>query len=135
MFANILMRLAAKALVQLLAVRSHFRNRYWRPAFTSALVLLQVHLFLLTVFHHHDSDFFQNRPATLSQGRFHTPPAVDAAFVCTACQIIRHGAMRPSLGPQAPQVASSVPLRLNVLRDDLPSLQKIAAFGRAPPIA
>ena len=116
-------------------VRGHFRNRYLRPAFTSALVLLQVHLFLLTVFHHHDSDLLQKRPATVGQGRFHTPPTVDAALVCTACQIIRHSAMRPSVGPQAPQVASAVPLRLAVPRDYLPSLQKIAAFGRAPPLA
>lgn len=99
------------------------------------MVLLQVHLFLLTVFHHHASDFLQNVPATVSQGRQHAPRAVDATLICTTCQIIRHSASRPTLAPQAPQIASAVPLRVAILRDDPPSLQRVATFGRAPPLA
>lgn len=125
----------ASDLIEYTTVRGYFRSRNWRSATTCALVLLQVHLFLLVVFHHHDSDFLQSRPATVTQGREHTPRAVDATFICTTCQIIRHSASRPTLGPPAPQVASAVPLRQAIPSNDLPSLQRVAVFGRAPPLA
>jgi hypothetical protein len=94
-----------------------------------------VHLFLLTVFHHHNAEFFQNQPAAIGQESHHTPLAADASLICTTCQIIRHSAMRLTPGAQAPQVAHVVPLRMASLCDDLPSPRRIAIFGRAPPLA
>jgi hypothetical protein len=128
-------RLPTWDLVEYKAVRGQFRNRYWQSATTYVLVLLQVHLFLLIVFHHHNSDYLQNGPATVTQGRQHLPRALDTTLVCTTCLIIRHSPLRPTLGPQAPQIAAAVPLRVAMLRDHLPLLQRVAALGRAPPLA
>jgi hypothetical protein len=121
-------------LVECMAVRNYFRNRGWRTATTFALVFLQVHLFLLIVFHHHNSDYLVNQTPVVGQ-RHHTPIAVDTNLICTTCQIIRHSPLRPTLGPPPPQVDFVAPFHLAIVRDDLPSFQKIAVFGRAPPLA
>src|SRR5690349_4718278 len=116
---------AAKLLVRYMTVRNYFRNRCWRSATTFALVFLQVHLFLLIVFHHHSSDFLVNQAPVVGQ-HHHTPNAVDTTLICTTCQIIRHSPLRPTLGPQPPQVDSVAPFHVAMVREDLPSLQKIA---------
>jgi len=102
---------------------------------TGALALLQLHIFWVTIFHHHESSAFPLQSSTVQQGSRHIPLAVETSLVCTACQIVRHGALRPTLGPQALRPASAAPLRMAVLRDHLSLLQPVVIFGRAPPLS
>jgi len=116
-------------------VRGLFRNRYVRPITTCALALLQINLLWLTLFHRHDDLPYSTRPSTVQQGRQQAPLVVDTGLLCNACQIVRLGALRPSVSPQAPRIASLVPLRVSVHRNDLRSHQRIVVFGRAPPLS
>src|SRR5579859_704003 len=116
-------------------VRGFFRNRYLRPVTTCALALLQINLLWLALFHRHDTCTFSTQPVSVQQGRRESPLVVDTALLCNACQIVRQSALRPSVSPQAPRIASLVPLRLAVQRNAPRSPQRIIVFGRAPPLS
>ena len=118
-----------------MAVRGLFRNRYLRPVITCALTLLQVNLLWLALIHRHDVFPYSTQPVTVQQGRRQSPLVVDSALLCNACQIVRLSALRPSVSPQVPRIASLVPLRLAVFRTDLRGHQRLVVFGRAPPLS
>lgn len=116
-------------------VRGFFRNRYLRPVTTCALALLQINLLWLALFHRHEAFTYSTQPVSVQPGRRQLPLVVDTALLCNACQIVRQSALRPSVSPQAPRIASLVPLRLAVRRNDPRSPQRIVVFGRAPPLS
>jgi hypothetical protein len=111
------------------------RTRKSRSVITCALALLQLHISWVTVFHRHESPPFSLKPPTVQEGSRTVPLALEASLLCTACQIVRQGALRPTLSLQAPRPGSAAPLRIAVLRNHLSSLQTIVIFGRAPPLS
>src|SRR5271169_6410852 len=116
-------------------VRGFFANRLLRSSLTCILALLQVHLFWLTIFHHHEETIVSTQPATFQQKNPNSPAAVETGLVCTACQIVRNSALRPTVSPQAPGLISSVPLHLAVAHNNLRPVLRVVGFGRAPPLS
>jgi hypothetical protein len=116
-----------------MSLRGLGRTRNSRSLITCALALLQLHIFWVTVFHHHDSLAFPLQPSTIQEGSQHTPLAADASLLCTACQIMRHGAAQPTVAFQLPAPATLVPFLPKRVLIKIHSLQQDAFNGRAPP--
>jgi hypothetical protein len=100
---------------------------------------MQLHLLVVLVLHHHclpqiALDFLTT-PTEIGQTNRQSQPANSAQNYCTACQILRHGAVRPALGnPTAHHslVAQFLgPRAVTVVF----STQPTAWHGRAPPLA
>ncbi|HEX5411090.1 MAG TPA: hypothetical protein VFZ27_04445 [Terriglobia bacterium] len=115
------------------------KNRKWRRATIWVLAAMQLHLLLVLVLHHH---VLRGLSLELSTAKTEVgqaeqpiyPPGVEHGF-CTACQILRHGAVRPSLGNPTPHRSSVAPFLAPrfavIVRCALPS----PWHGRAPPLA
>ncbi len=110
-------------------------SRHVRYIVTWALALLQLNIFWVTAFHHHDALILHGQTPSVQVASHFVPAGAEASLVCTACQIVRHGAFRPSIRPEAPRPAASVPFQIAVLRGDLRSSQQVIIFGRAPPLS
>ncbi|HET7212931.1 MAG TPA: hypothetical protein VFL79_05045 [Terriglobia bacterium] len=103
------------------------------------LAVLQVHLLVVLVLHHHvvpgSALEFSNAPTTIGQGgRQSLPPGAEQGY-CTACQILRHGAVRPTLGNPTLHYSSVATLLSPLSATIIVSSQPSPWYGRAPPLA
>jgi len=108
-----------------------------RFAYTLAvysLVLLQVHLACVAVLHHHGETATWWHAPWVSGCGAQQSPAVGDSLPCTACQIVRHGAVRPATATAIFQPAVSVPLPARMTQGIYRSLQPAISYGRAPPL-
>ena len=99
-----------------------------------SLVLLQVHLACVAILHHH------GEPATQWHAPWVNGPVAQRSsgggngLPCTACQIVRHSAVRPATATVVFQPAVSVPLPPRLTQDIYRSLHPVISYGRAPPL-
>ncbi|HET9177101.1 MAG TPA: hypothetical protein VFQ24_01950 [Terriglobia bacterium] len=115
------------------------KNRRWRRATIWLLAVMQLHLLMVLVLHHHvlreiALEFSQAR-TTLGQTEKPSLPAGAEHGFCTACQILRHSAVRPSLGSPAPHRSSLAPFLAPRFAAVVLSTQTPPWHGRAPPLA
>ncbi|HET7100662.1 MAG TPA: hypothetical protein VFJ52_05880 [Terriglobia bacterium] len=118
---------------------SFLHGRSWRRATTWLLAVLQLHLLIVLVLHHHVLPEialgFSNTPTSIGQaGRQSLPGGAEQGY-CTACQIVRHSAVRPSLGNPTPYLSSVAPLLPPLSAIVVHSAQPSPWYGRAPPLA
>jgi hypothetical protein len=121
-------------------VFSFSKRRSWRAATTWLLAAMQLHLLLVLALHHHILPTFSlglstTTTATVSQTHSPPQPANGEQRYCTACQILRHGAVRPSLGNPTPHRSTVRPLLAPRAATDILTAQLSAWYGRAPPLA
>ncbi len=120
-------------------VFSFLKRRSWRRATTWLLAVLQLHLLLVLVLHHHVLPGmaleFSNTPTTIGQAGRQSQPVGAKQGYCTACQILRHSAVRPSLGNPTPHRSSVAPLLSPLSATVVHSAQPSPWYGRAPPLA
>jgi hypothetical protein len=119
-------------------VNGLLKRGFWRRATTWLLAMLQLHLLVVLVLHHHVLPGvaleFSNMPMTVGQAGRHSLPAGAEQGYCTACQILRHSAVRPSLSSPASQHASVAPLMPPLSATIVLSAQPSPWYGRAPPL-
>jgi hypothetical protein len=115
------------------------KSRSWRRATTWLLALMQLHLLVVLVLHHHVlsgiSLDLTDTPTNISNTNRQSQPVGGPTSYCTACQILRHSAVRPSLGNPAQYRSSVAPLRSLLAAAIVVSTQPAAWHGRAPPLA
>jgi hypothetical protein len=115
------------------------KSRSWRRATTWLLALMQLHLLVVLVLHHHvlSGIFLELTQTTtsISQTGRQSQPAGATQGYCTACQILRHSAVRPSLGNPTQYRSSVAPLLSQIAAAGSLSAQPAAWHGRAPPLA
>ena len=99
------------------------------------VLLAQINLFWVSVLHRHEEGTLPARGTTLQGGERSSGPVLATGLLCTACQIVRHGAARPTLGTRAPNLAASSPIRLTVDLSQSPFHARYVAYGRAPPLS
>jgi len=120
-------------------VLSFLNRRWWRRATAWLLAVLQLHLLLVLVLHHHVLPGialeFSNAPTTVGQAGRQSQPVGGEQGYCTACQILRHSAVRPSLGNPTPHRSSVAPLLSSLSAAVVFSSQPSPWYGRAPPLA
>jgi len=120
-------------------VLSFLKRRSSRRATTWLLAVMQLHLLVVLVLHHHVLPGvtleFPNMPTTVSQTSRQSQPVGSEQGYCTACQILRHSAVRPSLGNPAQHHSAVAPLRSLLATALVAFAQPAAWHGRAPPIA
>ncbi len=110
-------------------------SRFWRPVIIWAMMALQVHLLLVAVLHHHGSMGLSQSAATLQADHQVSPPALNDGLLCTACQIVRHNAVRPALTTPIPELAAATPMPRAFAISRYHLLVTTVANGRAPPLA
>jgi len=115
------------------------KRRSWRAATTWLLAAMQLHLLLVLALHHHILPQllleFSTTKVTIAQTNRPSQPANGEQRYCTACQILRHGAVRPSLGNPTPRRSLVSPLLAARAATDVLTSQSSAWYGRAPPLA
>jgi hypothetical protein len=115
------------------------KRRSWRRATTLLLAVMQLHLLVVLVLHHHVlqgiSLEISRTTTSIGQTDRQSQPVGAAQGYCTACQILRHSAVRPSLGNPTPHRSSAVPLLAPLSAAVVLSAQPSAWHGRAPPLA
>ena len=118
---------------------SFMKRRSWRAATTWLLAAMQMHLLLVLALHHHILPEFSLELSTttvkIGQTDRQSQPANGEQRYCTACQILRHGAVRPSLGNPTPHRSTVTPLLAPRAATDVLTAQSSAWYGRAPPLA
>jgi len=106
---------------------------------TWLLAAMQLHLLLVLVLHHHVlpnvSLNLSTRTVTLGKPNQHSRPVSGEQGYCPACQILRHSAIRPSLGNLTLHWLAVAPLLAPSTAGTLPSAQSSSWYGRAPPLA
>ena len=114
-------------------------HRSWRRVTTWLLAVMQLHLLVVLVLHHHvlPRISVELTPTATSVGQTsrQSQPAGAEEGYCSACQILRHGAVRPSLGSMVPHHSLVVPLLAPLSAVVVLSTQSAAWHGRAPPLA
>jgi hypothetical protein len=121
-------------------VPSLLKRRSWQRATIWLLAVMQLHLLVVLVLHHHVLSgnllaLTNKVPASIGQTGRHSHPAGEEQGYCTGCQILRHSAVRPSLGNPTPHRSSIAPLRSPLASRIVFSAQAAAWHGRAPPLA
>lgn len=95
---------------------------------------MQVHLLLVLVLHHHViPDILPESSAKVGQTHRDSQPLEGKQTYCTACQILRHSAVRPALGRPAPECATAATFIAACRINKVLSNQPIALTGRSPP--
>ncbi|HVA00346.1 MAG TPA: hypothetical protein VMV34_01700 [Terriglobia bacterium] len=113
---------------------SFLKHRSWRHATTWLLAAMQVHLLLVLVLHHHAiPDISFESSALVGQAHRHPQPLEGQQTYCTACQILRHSAVRPALGSPTPECTMAATLIAVCRINKILSNQPIARTGRSPP--
>ncbi len=106
-----------------------------RAVIACSLLVFQGHLLWVAELHRHETEeSLPLRTASLREGRQRPFPALEAGLFCTACQIVRHSAVRPAASALEPKPASSITFRPAVPPTGLYSHQPAVAYGRAPPL-
>ena len=118
---------------------SFLNRRWWRGATVWLLAVLQLHLLLVLVLHHHVLPGialeFSSTPTTVGQAGRQSQPVGGEQGYCEACQILRHSAVRPALGSPTPHRSSVAPLLPSLSAAVVFSSQSSPWYGRAPPLA
>ena len=100
---------------------------------------MQLHLLVVLVLHHHIvpevSLELSTATTTVGQTDRHSQPAGGEQGYCTACQILRHSAVRPSLGNPTPHRSLVAPFLMPLSAAVIVSSRPAAWHGRAPPLA
>ena len=96
---------------------------------------LQVHLLLVAVLHHHGTGGLPQSRVVLRADHHASTPRVDTGLVCTACQIVRHSAVRPAVTAPLPELAAATPMPRVFAASPYRFQQNRVANGRAPPLA
>jgi len=99
-----------------------------------SLVLLQVHLACISIFHRHGEMATRWHAPWVSGCGIQQSPAAGDTLPCTACQIVRHSAVRPATATVVFQPAVSVPLPPRLTQGIYRSLRPAISYGRAPPL-
>lgn len=95
---------------------------------------MQVHLLLVLVLHHHViPDVTSESSAEVGQSHHRSQPLEGGQSYCTACQILRHSAVRPALGSPTPECTIATALLAVCRINRILSNQPIALTGRSPP--
>ncbi|MBZ5563416.1 MAG: hypothetical protein LAP13_13470 [Acidobacteriia bacterium] len=117
------------------AALKHRLSRHWQPVTTLALMALQIHLLVVPVLHHHGEELFLSAPATVRAGN-HTPhPTAGNGARCSACQIVRHNAIRPAPTSRTSEVSLAAPLPREFRSIHYHFLRRTTVLGRAPPLS
>lgn len=113
---------------------SFLKHRSRRDATIWLLAAMQVHLLLVLVLHHHVIPNIASGASTqVGQSHHGTQPLENEQSYCTACQIVRHSAVRPALGSPMPECTIATTFLAVCRIDRIPSNQPIALTGRSPP--
>jgi hypothetical protein len=118
---------------------SFVKHRSRRKATTWLLAAMQLHLLLVLVLHHHCLPQIalevSTTPTEIGQTNRRSQPVNGEQSYCTACQILRHGAVRPALGNPTARHSLAAPFlgQRGVIATF--STQPAAWHGRAPPLA
>jgi hypothetical protein len=114
---------------------SFLKHRSWRFATTWFLAAMQVHLLMVLVLHHHAIPDIvpETSPAKVGQTNQHSQPLEGQQTYCTACQILRHSAVRPALVGPAPRCAVAATLFAVCRINKVLSNQPTTLCGRSPP--
>ncbi len=99
------------------------------------MMALQVHLLLVATLHHHGPAGLSQSAARLQTDHHVSTPALDGSLPCTACQIVRHNAVRPALITPIPELVAATPLPRSFAINHYHLLVTTVANGRAPPLA
>ncbi len=99
------------------------------------MMALQAHLLMVAALHHHGSMGWSQTAAVLHSDNHLSAPALDGSLPCTACQIVRHNAVRPALTTPIPELAVARPMPRAFAISHYHLLVTTAANGRAPPLA
>jgi hypothetical protein len=98
-----------------------------------ALVLLQVHLLWIVMFHRHGEMPMPWRTDSIQVGDGQPSPAVESTLLCTACQIVRNSALRPATAAPLLFASRDVGLPQRVTISHYNALRPAISSGRAPP--
>jgi len=119
-------------------VFSFLKRRSWRKVTTWLLAVMQMHLLVVLVLHHHvlsrTSLELSTTTTSMGQADRNSLPAGGEQSYCTACQILRHSAVRPSLGNPTVYHSSVAPLLALSAAMGVLYAQPTAWHGRAPPL-
>ena len=97
---------------------------------------MQVHLLMVLVLHHHaiPNILLESSSAKVGHANPHSHPNEGPETYCTACQILRHSAVRPSLGNLTPRCSIATTLIAVCLASKTLANQPITLCGRSPPL-
>ena len=117
----------------------HLKNYSWHEAAIGLLVVMQLQLLVILVLHHHVLSGIEldlTTPTTIvTTPTRHSRPASGEQGYCTGCQILRHSAIRPSLGNSTHHRSSVAPLMVSRAAIVVLSAWPSGRYGRAPPLA
>ncbi|HUZ46402.1 MAG TPA: hypothetical protein VMW54_07165 [Terriglobia bacterium] len=115
---------------------SFLKQRSWHLATTWVLVALQVHLLMVLVLHHHAIPNILPGYSSAKVGHTnpHSHPNEGPETYCTACQILRHSAVRPSLGSPTPRCSIATTFLAACRASKALATQPITLCGRSPPL-
>ena len=99
------------------------------------LVVLQLHLFGVAALHRHGDSMAPRHGLRASAAATPFNSGADSQLLCTACQIVHHGAVQLTSAVQVLPSAASVPLARNTTPTNYLSELPAAHHGRAPPLA
>jgi len=109
------------------------RGRVRVPIAVRFVLLAQINLLWVAALHRHAEEV-SVRAAPVCGGDWQSYSAFDDGRLCTACQIVRHSAGRPSLDAPALKPAGSTPIGFTPDPGELTFRQPSVAYGRAPPL-
>jgi hypothetical protein len=98
------------------------------------LVVLQVHLLCITIFHRHEETQVPWHIHCIHEGESQQSPSVESSVLCTACQIVRNSAFRPAAVAPLLSAALTVALPQRTATSHYHSLRPAIWYGRAPPV-
>ena len=106
-----------------------------KVATTLCLALFQVNLLWVVALHRHET-LGTSAPLSTAVRRASRAqqPVVENGLLCTACQIVRHAAARPTPGAVAPEAQSAVSVLAAFSFSIFHSLRRTTLYGRAPPL-
>ncbi len=97
---------------------------------------MQVHLLLVLILHHHAvPNISSDSSVKVGKDSRHSQPLEGKQTYCTACQILRHSAVRPALPNPAPECTTAATWIPVFHVNEILSNQPIALTGRSPPLA
>ena len=107
-----------------------------KVATTLCLALFQVNLLWVVALHHHETlGTSAPHPAAVCGASQAQQPVVENGLLCTACQIVRHAAARPTQGATASEAQGPVSVLAAFSFSVFHSLRPTTLYGRAPPLA
>ena len=121
--------------VKLRIMRGRVKVRPARICAACFVLLAQINFLWVSVLHRHEEGAPPARATALRGGDRWSQPLVATGPLCTACQIVRNSAARPTLGTPAPNPATSSPIRLIADPTESPFHVPYVAYGRAPPLS